>query len=322
MKSLRAVDLQPWHTLASPALGRELLQLERPEELVLVDEDDLILGGGSNVICWPEVRRRLVQLCFTDREILAENADSVHLRVGAGLNWAELVHYCCEQGWYGLENLAAIPGTVGAAPVQNIGAFGVEVGELISQLEVYDRRTKRFFWLGAAEAQFGYRQSLFKRQRAWWITRVELVLKRRGPLRKDYDDLADCPATTPAAMMAEISARRAARLPDPKIEPNAGSFFHNVLLDASAANELHRRAPDAPLFPQGDRWKVPSAWLIERCGLKGQRVGRVGISERHALVLTNRGGDGEEILAFAALVQAEVAKRFGLSLQIEPELLR
>ncbi len=322
MRTLNWVDLQPWHTLQSPAIGRELCLLESRKALYGLEEEDLILGGGSNVICMGEVKRRLVKWHYSAIALDREQGNQVYVRASGGTNWQKLVEFCCEQDFYGLENLAGIYGTVGAAPVQNIGAYGVEVASAISQLEVFDRRERRFFWLRAPECKFSYRHSIFKENPHWLIVTVEFVLQKQGELQRDYGDLAYSAATTPAQFMHEILARRAERLPAPEQEPNAGSFFHNVVVTPSQLAELHKREPDMPYFLQNGRGKIPSGWLIERCGFRGLRLGKVGMSAKHALVLTNQGGSGEEILAFAHEVQRDVKERFGLTLTIEPTVLQ
>ncbi|MDE2316451.1 MAG: UDP-N-acetylmuramate dehydrogenase, partial [Xanthomonadaceae bacterium] len=231
------------------------------------------------------------------------------------------------QGYAGLENLILIPGTVGAAPIQNIGAYGTEVAEFIESVEAWDTREHRVAQLDRATCAFGYRDSLFKRESGRYIvTAVRFALPRAHELRLDYagirDELARMGVAKPAPFhVAEAVVHlRTRKLPDPAVIGNAGSFFKNPVVDAAQAETLKREHPDLPAWPQTDgRSKLSAAWLIEAAGLKGQREGDAGISNRHALVLVNHGhASGRELWAFAQQVIAAVQAKFGVRLEPEP----
>jgi UDP-N-acetylmuramate dehydrogenase len=287
----------------------------------------LVLGEGSNILFtrdWPGV-----VLSMATRGIAIIDADDAHalVRVEAGENWNDFVHWSIGQGFAGLENLVAIPGTVGAAPMQNIGAYGVEVREFIRRVETWDRAEARTKSLDNAECGFAYRDSIFKREPdRHVITAVEFELPRRRPLRLDYAGVREelialgIAEPTPAAVAEAITRIRMRKLPNPIVVGNAGSFFKNPLIASGHAEALRRAHADAPIWPaaQGST-KVSAAWLVESCGFKGLRDGDAGVSDQHALVLVNHGNaSGADILALARRIQSAVRERFGIELQPEP----
>jgi len=241
------------------------------------------------------------------------------------------VHWTLARGWNGLENMALIPGTVGACPIQNIGAYGVEVGEFIETVEAFDRSSGRIKRLSHAECAFGYRDSRFKRERDQWvITAVEFRLDKTRPLKMAYagvpEELAAMGIVEPKALhLAEaISRIRTRKLPNPALIGNAGSFFKNPMLPDAAADALKSMHPELPVFPSGvdGHKKLSAAWLIEKAGWKGYRKGDAGIAEQHALVLVNHGkASGAELLTVARKVVAAVQTQFGVVLEPEPRIL-
>ncbi len=284
-----------------------------------------VLGGGSNVVLPPRIEGVVLRLAAAEApETLAEGC----VAVPGGCDWDTLVRRAAAAGLWGIENLALIPGRVGAAPVQNIGAYGQEFSDCCVAVRAYDRRSGRFETIAVEACGFAYRASRFKAEPGrWLITSVTLELAARGTPRLDYPTLREAVtarAPTSAAAMAELVTQvRRARLPDPAALPNAGSFFENPVLDAAAGERLRASRPDCPLRrTEEGGFKVPAAWLIEQAGWRGRRLGAVGVSERHALVLVHHGGgDGRDLLALADAIEADVHARFGIRLAREPVLL-
>ena len=287
----------------------------------------LVLGEGSNILFtrdWPGV---VLSIATRGIAIAESDGERAHIRVEAGENWNDFVHWSLAQGFAGLENLVAIPGTVGAAPMQNIGAYGVEVREFVRGVHVWDRAESRHATLANADCGFAYRDSLFKRTPdRYVITAVDFELPRRRELRLDYagvrEELSAMGVTEPRpATAAEAITRiRMRKLPNPQVIGNAGSFFKNPLITQEAANHLRREHPAAPVWAAADGLsKVSAAWLVEACGFKGLREGDAGVSNQHALVLVNYGGaSGAVVRALAERIRAGVRERFGIELEPEP----
>lgn len=286
----------------------------------------LVLGEGSNLLLAGDFGGTV--LAMETRGVQVEqDGDVARIAVAAGERWDDFVRWSLGQGYAGLENLILIPGTVGAAPIQNIGAYGTEVAEFIESVEAWDTRERRVAQLDRATCAFGYRDSLFKHEPGRYIvTAVRFALPRSRELRLDYagirEELARMGVDKPAPFhVAEAVVRlRTRKLPDPAVIGNAGSFFKNPVVDAAQAAALKQSHPELPAWPQADgRSKLSAAWLIEASGLKGQREGDAGISNRHALVLVNHGqASGAELWAFAQHVIATVAAKFGVRLEPEP----
>ncbi len=326
-------SLEGRNTFRVPARAGILVDVRRPEALAEVlaipyvrNNPLLILGGGSNMLFtrdWPGV---VVCVATHEIRVLDDLADAALVRVEAGENWNEFVHWSLSRGFVGLENLVLIPGSVGAAPIQNIGAYGREVSQFIVTVEAWDRQAARLVRLDNASCRFAYRDSLFKREPdRHVITAVEFLLPRQGELRTDYagivEELAAMNCAASAATVAEAIARlRTRKLPNPALIGNAGSFFKNPVVAADVARELQREHPALPTWnaAEGAR-KISAAWMIEACGLRGVRDGDAGVSDQHALVLVNHGhATGGQVWALAQRVQATVAGRFGLMLEPEP----
>lgn len=286
-----------------------------------------LLGGGSNVVVPEQVEGEVWQIANRGIRVVRETADARWVRAAAGESWHEFVRTCVQQGWHGLENLALIPGTVGAAPVQNIGAYGLEVAERIASVRAYHRGQQRWHELDAHDCQFGYRDSRFKREGGgqWIITDVTFRLPRDWQPRLTYPDLQRWPAwqqqaATPEAVFEAVCAIRQAKLPDPATLPNAGSFFKNPVVSSAVVAHWRDLGWQVPAWPQpAGGLKVAAAWLIEQAGWKGRRLGPVGMHDRHALVLVNHGGArGADVVALAHAVRTDVARRFGVVLEVEP----
>jgi UDP-N-acetylmuramate dehydrogenase len=291
-------------------------------------ESDLILGDGSNVLLASDVPGTVWLNRFMGRRIGASKKDRVSVSVGAGEPWHDVVRWTLEAGLSGLENLSLIPGRCGAAPLQNIGAYGVELAEHLEAVEAWNWNTGKLERIPRDECDFAYRDSRFKsRERdRWLITALHLSLDARFNPRLEYQGLRDAlgkaPVTAKNVSDAVIGLRRA-KLPDPERIGNAGSFFKNPVLSGVEAQRLRTLAPTAPLHATGtDQFKTSAAWLIEACGWKGRRIGDAGVSDRHALVLVNHGSaTGEELLALADQIRADVRERFRICLEAEPRII-
>jgi len=299
----------------------------------------LVLGEGSNVLFTGDfdgtvlvmaTRGVHVETLATSGVQVESDGDEARIAVAAGERWDDFVRWTLGQGYAGLENLILIPGTVGAAPIQNIGAYGCEVAEFIESVEAWDIRERRVVTLDHATCAFAYRDSLFKHEPGRYIvTAVRFVLPRSRALRTDYaginEQLARMGVDKPAPFhVAEAVVHlRTSKLPDPAVIGNAGSFFKNPIVDATLAEQLKRDHPDIPAWPQpGGRCKLSAAWLIETAGFKGIREGDAGISHRHALVLVNHGkATGPELWALAQRVMLGVHSRYGVTLEPEPQVI-
>ncbi len=337
MRILCAESLRDRNTLALPATAEALAVVHGEEDLreafawaAARQLPVLPLGSGSNVVLSGNLKALVVCLATTGREILRQGDESIVLGVAAGEAWHPLVEWCLEQGYFGLENLALIPGTVGAAPIQNIGAYGVELQSFVERVHALRIDTGEPLVLSGQDCEFAYRDSVFKHRLrdALIITRVDLRLSRQPDVRADYPTLARAldqsgiGAPTPRDVFDAVVDIRSSRLPDPAREPNAGSFFKNPRLPIAAAQELAGRFPGLPLYPHGSgEAKLPAGWLIEHCGWKGYRDGAVGVHPQHALVIVNYGGgDGKAVLALAERIADSVSERFAVALEIEPRV--
>jgi len=288
-----------------------------------------ILGGGSNILLRDNVPGLVLHMQIKGIAKLSEAEGAVRVQVSCGENWHAFVTYCLAQGWHGLENLALIPGSVGAAPIQNIGAYGVEAGELIESVTALNTVTGTIETIAAADCAFAYRDSVFKRQYrgSRIILSVVFLLHRSTKVNVSYASLAQAlagtPAPQPADVFAAVVAIRRSRLPDPALLGNAGSFFKNPVIGISEYASLQQRHADLPGHESSDsevrQVKVPAAWLIERAGWKGRRLGQAGVYEKQSLVLINHGAArAEEIVALAQAISRDVEQQFGILL--EPEV--
>lgn len=289
----------------------------------------LVLGEGSNLLFTGDFDGTV--LLMSTRGVQVESdGDGERIAVAAGERWDDFVRWTLGQGYAGLENLILIPGTVGAAPIQNIGAYGCEVAEFIESVEAWDTRERRVVMLDHASCAFAYRDSLFKREPGRYIvTAVRFVLPRSRPLRTDYAGIAeelqrmgvDKPA--PFHVAEAVVHLRTRKLPDPAVIGNAGSFFKNPIVETAVAEALVREHPQMAAWPQPDgRCKLSAAWMIEAAGFKGLREGDAGISNRHALVLVNHGtATGPQLWALAQQVMLGVHEKFGVQLEPEPVVI-
>lgn len=288
-----------------------------------------VLAGGNNILFTEDYDGVLLTPAARQIALVSDDGDEVRLRVDAGVEWDDLVEWAVQRGLWGIENLSLIPGKAGAAPVQNIGAYGCEAKDAIRRVEMYCVETGTVLTLDAAHCGFGYRESVFKHDLKGRviITAVEIALSHTPRPRLGYGDVereveARGGATLRNIREAICSIRRA-KLPDPAVLGNAGSFFKNPVVEASVAENLLKAYPDMPHYPAPEgREKLAAGWLIDRAGMKGHRAGNVGVHERQALVIVNHGGaTGGEVIAFARTVQTRVREKFGIEIDTEVNIL-
>jgi UDP-N-acetylmuramate dehydrogenase len=304
---------------------REALRLAESHDLPL-----LVIGGGSNLLLTRDVEALVLRMASRGIRILEDDGERVLVEAEAGEPWHPFVLWSLEQGLNGLENLSLIPGTVGAAPMQNIGAYGVELKDLFVGLTALDRQSGELRDFSLDECAFAYRDSLFKREAGrWLILRVRLQLSRVAALRLDYGPVRQrlaamgIEAPTASDVSRAICAIRSEKLPDPAELGNAGSFFKNPLVSNAIAERIRAEHADLVGYPAGEGLlKLAAGWLIERAGWKGFRDGDAGVHRLQALVLVNYGqASGEQLLALARRIQADIQARFGVELEIEPNVL-
>ena len=317
----------PWLVEADDSAALPEL-LRRPE---LREGVALVLGGGSNLLFAGDAEGAVLALTGQRIELRNDHDGVAIVRADAGVSWHGLVLWTLEQGLAGLENLSLIPGTVGAAPIQNIGAYGVEVRDFIHAVEAYEPTTGILHRLGADACAFAYRDSAFKHAPDRYIvTAVEFALPRTPALRLDYAGLGDellamgIAAPTPTQVSDAVIAIRRRKLPDPAVLGNAGSFFTNPIVPAVQAEALLAMHATLPMFRAGtdDTRKLSAAWLIDACGWKGHRDGDAGVSATHALVLVNHGqATGQQLLDLARRIADSVQARFGVALEPEPRVI-
>jgi len=290
----------------------------------------LVLGGGSNVLFTEDFPGLVVLNRLNGIQQIAEDEHSVTLEVASGTVWHDLVLYTVERNWGGLENLSLIPGSVGAAPIQNIGAYGSEIKDVLLSVEAYDLERDTFDYFDNADCHFAYRESIFKRPEyrdRYFITAITIRLQKHpdqfnisyGDIQKTLEASGYVSPSVKAISAAVIKIRQS-KLPDPKELGNAGSFFKNPEISAGQWEKLHDQFPTMPVYHlENGKKKIPAAWLIEQCGWKGFRSGHTGNHARQALVIVNYGGaSGNEIKGHALRVKASVLEKFGI--HIEPEV--
>lgn len=334
MKIEHKASLSGLHSLRLRAQAQALVFFEHVEQLPEIValgaqfEQLQVLAGGSNVVFAPWVPGLTVCVRTQGIHYQQDDGQAHHLVVEAGTSWHGFVQYCLQQGWYGLENLALIPGTVGAAPVQNIGAYGVEVERFIRWVEVWDWQEQCQYRLSAHECQFSYRDSIFKTAASgrWLILRVAFALPKSWQPVLSYPDLRSAPElqkqVRPQDIFAAVCRIRRSKLPDPQVLANAGSFFKNPVVSSQQAAVLRQRWPDLRCFEQPEQGvKLAAGWLLEQSGWKGARVGPLGMHRRQALVLVNyepAQADWHDVMAITEQIQADMRCHFDLALEQEP----
>jgi len=330
-------NLQKFNTLAVPALAQYFVSVKTDDELreafafaCTENLPLLLLGGGSNIVLRADFPGLVVHIKFQGREVVGENDEFVWLKVAAGENWHQLVEYSLDNALYGLENLSLIPGSVGAAPIQNIGAYGVEIKELVAELSALNIRSGLSVTFTNESCQFGYRDSIFKQslKDQYVITSVTFRLRKQPQINLTYPALRAAFAEvatseiTPQQVSAAVIGIRQSKLPDPATIPNVGSFFKNPVIDQSQFDALKRLNPSMVSYPAANNQvKLAAGWLIDQAGWRGKGVGGAAVHDQQALVLTNPAKSlGEEVLALAGLIQQSIFEQFGIALEIEPRI--
>ncbi|MBO7248415.1 MAG: UDP-N-acetylmuramate dehydrogenase [Bacteroidaceae bacterium] len=327
MKIFDNCPLKERHTFGMDVKADRLIEFASEDELKSALTDAvkplLFMGGGSNLLFLNDYRGTILHSTIDSIEVTAEDSTSVTVRAGSGVVWDDFVACCVEQGWWGVENLSLIPGEVGASAVQNIGAYGVEVKDVLQSIEAIsvDDLSRRVFT--NAECNYAYRDSIFKNilKGKYVITYVTYRLSKTATPNIGYGALKSVLPENPSLkeIRDAIIAVRNSKLPDPKVYGNAGSFFMNPVIPMEQFVELQSRYPEIPSYPASEGYiKVPAGWLIEKSGWKGKSVGNAAVYEKQALVLVNRGGaTGMEIKHLADTVIEDVRKMFGITLHAE-----
>ena len=327
MKIIDNCPLKERHTFGMDVMADRLIEFANEDELKSAltgaVKPLLFMGGGSNLLFLNNYSGTVLHSVIDDINIVAEDDNSVSVRVGSGVVWDDFVAYCVEKGWWGVENLSLIPGEVGASAVQNIGAYGVEVKDVLQSIEAIsvDDLSKRIFT--NAECNYAYRDSIFKKslKGKYVITYVTYRLSKKANPNIGYGALKSVLAENPSLkeIRDAIIAVRNSKLPDPKVYGNAGSFFMNPVIPMEQFVALQSRYPDIPSYPASDGYiKVPAGWLIEKSGWKGKSLGNAAVYEKQALVLINRGGaTGMEVKHLADTVIADIKEIFGITLHAE-----
>jgi UDP-N-acetylmuramate dehydrogenase len=330
---LENISLQPFNTFGVKVNTRYFLKFDKIADLqdiinkkYLQKKEFLILGGGSNYLFTEDFQGIVLHPEIKGKEIVGEDENCVYLKVGAGEDWDDLVKFSVENNCGGLENLSLIPGNVGACPVQNIGAYGVEVKDVITEVETVNLKNGEIRVFSNQECRFGYRDSIFKNElkNCYVVTRVIFRLEKNPRINVTYGrlcklfDQADTEIKLRNVRDAVIKVRQE-KLPDPEILGNAGSFFKNPVVSMTKAEELLIKYPGIPHYPFADKVKLAAGWLIDQAGWKGYRQGNVGVHENQALVLVNYGkATGKEILHLADKIKTSVSGKF--TIRLEPEV--
>lgn len=332
------ISLKPFNTFGIEAKARYFVEVTTVAQLqdllsssVYGKMPRLVLGGGSNLLLTNDYDGLVIKISLPGIEQVKENDEHVWVRAGAGVNWHNLVMYCINHNLAGIENLSLIWGTVGAAPMQNIGAYGVEIKDVFHELKAVNLQDGNLHTFNHAQCQFGYRESVFKHELKgqYIIVSVTLRLNKQPVFHTSYGAIGD---TLRELGIEELSIQaisqavchiRSSKLPDPLQIGNAGSFFKNPEISQAAFDQIQQQYPTIPSYPAPfDQVKVPAGWLIEQCGWKGKRVGNTGVHAKQALVLVNYGdANGNEIKSLSEQVQASVLEKFGIKLQAEVNMV-
>ncbi len=328
------VDLLPHNTFGISAIAKEFVRLDESahveEALEYVRKtkiNHLVLGGGSNILFTQDVDAIVLQNRLFGIELEKEDDMHVYVRVAAGENWHNFVLHCIQNKWAGVENLSLIPGCVGASPMQNIGAYGVEMSSVLNYVEAVNIHTSERHTFSLSDCELGYRESIFKRKEKgnWFITHVGFKLNKRPVFHIEYGAIADeldkmeIDTLSIKHISQAVIAIRSSKLPDPKVLGNAGSFFKNPTVDLSVLRAIQEHDEKVPFYPVDENTvKIPAGYMIEHAGWKGKRVGNCGVHEKQALVLVNYGGaTGHEIFTLSTAVMTDVKNKYGIELERE-----
>ena len=330
------IELAARNSFGVAARAKRLVEFDEAEDLMqifadptMTDEQWVVLAGGNNTLFTRDFEGTLICPQNQSIDIVATEGNTVHVRIGAGVEWDDAVAWSVEQGLWGIENLSLIPGKAGAAPVQNIGAYGTEVKDVIEQVEMFCPETRNTLILANEYCEFGYRDSIFKNTEKGKniITYVTFRLAKEAAFKLSYGNLAEKVEKLGGATLANVRRAvceiRAAKLPNPSDIGSAGSFFMNPVVSAEMASSLKSEYPSMPQYPAGDGFvKISAGWLIEKCGWKQTPHPHVGVYEKQALVVVNRGGaTGIEVMEFATAVVESVKEKFGITLHMEVNVI-
>lgn len=334
MQVQKNISLQPYNTFGIAVIAQQFVEINTLSDLkhlpALVNENQniLILGGGSNMLFTQNYDGLVIKNNLKGITLIKEDKDTIFIKAMAGETWHNFVMYCVENNFGGVENLSLIPGCVGAAPIQNIGAYGVELKDVFVELEAMELQSGKIITVDTSTCKFGYRNSIFKQEwkGKYIIISVTLQLQKKPKLNTSYGAIQhtlsqnNIHQPTVKDISDAVIAIRQSKLPDPKIIGNAGSFFKNPEVEITVYDNLKKQFPDIPGYPISDsKIKIPAGWMIEHCGFKGKRIGNTGAHKDQALVLVNYGGaTGKEIFDLAMQIQKTVFQKFGV--MIEPEV--
>jgi UDP-N-acetylmuramate dehydrogenase len=337
MQVSKNTSLKAFNTFGVDAKANEFVAFSSVEQLqhiakqhLALNTPYLILGAGSNILFTQDYNGLVLKNEILGIEVIEENDEFVFVKAGAGVNWHQFVLHCIQQDWGGVENLSLIPGTIGAAPVQNIGAYGVEIKDVFHSLHAFDIKHHQLIEFSNADCAFGYRNSVFKQsyKGAMVICDVVFKLTKKHVVKIGYGAIKDqlvshgISAPTIRDVSNAVIAIRSSKLPDPNEIGNAGSFFKNPVVGKLFFEHLHRCYPHVVAYPSGSDMKLAAGWLIEQAGWKGFHEGSVGCYDKQALVLVNFGGaTGAEILALAKKIQASVKGKFDIELEMEVNVI-
>lgn len=321
-------NLLSFNTFHINSTCHHFIEISHRDELLNIPFDILqsaiVLGGGSNVLLLDDIYTPMIKMNIKGIEIINETDDEIHLKVGAGEDWSDLVDFCVEKEWYGIENMALIPGTVGAGPMQNIGAYGREVKDVIYNVHFFNKEKNDFDVLLNSECKFGYRDSIFKQElkNQIIITEVEYILSKKPTFHLEYGPLKEWKETqshiTAKSIAEKVKEIRRSKLPDPTTIGNGGSFFKNPFVIEDIFKTIQEKYADVPSFRQENKIKIPAAWLIEKSGWKGYRENDFGVHQHQALVLVNYGNaSGKDILLLSERIIQSVWENFGIKLERE-----
>ena len=335
MEIRQHISLKPYNTFGIDVSSSKFVEVNNVADFEDVVKDNseriLILGGGSNILFTQDFDGIVIKNNISGMQILEETENEVILKVGAGEVWHEFVLFCIEKGYAGIENLSLIPGNVGASPMQNIGAYGVEVKDLITEVEAYHIKEAELKTFSNAECSFGYRTSVFKTSEKgnYLITAVTFKLNKQASVNTSYgaieEELKNMGIATPSIkdVSNAVINIRSSKLPDPKKIGNSGSFFKNPIVSGEQRNKILENYTDVPNYVQPDgTFKVAAGWLIEKCGWKGKRIENIGVHEKQALVLVNYGGGkGEDIYQLSEKIINSVYDTFEIKLEREVNIV-
>jgi UDP-N-acetylmuramate dehydrogenase len=337
MKYREQISLKSFNTFGIDVRARFFAEARTDEDVIELAEDQedshlpfLILGGGSNVLFTKDYPGKILKVSTKGIRVIKEDEEAVYIRASSGENWDDLVKFCVEKGWGGIENLSAIPGNVGTSPVQNIGAYGVEMKNSFTELEAFDLVYKVKKILLKEDCQLGYRESIFKSQMKgrFIILNVTFRLMKKPILCLEYRNISeeltlmkvDCPEIKD--VREAVCRIRSRKLPDPSVTGNAGSFFKNPVVLPDRYEKLKQSFPGIVSFPQDGNIKLAAAWMIEQCGWNGKRKGNAGVHLTQPLVLVNLGNaTGQEIISLCDDIRQSVLQKFGVTLETEVNII-